>query len=61
MINEHDIVTLAVDKPEYGLYKGDKGTVINIYIQPPGYCLEINQGSKSPIILDLPPSDIEER
>lgn len=67
MIKEHDIVTLAVNKPKARLRKGAKGTVIHIYFRPTtkethAYCVEFPcKGSLSPRITDVLPSELEEK
>lgn len=35
MIKEHDVVELTKDKPEFGLKKGDKGTILMILSASP--------------------------
>ena len=40
MINEHDRVALDRDLPEFGLTKGDLGTVVHIYADGKAYEVE---------------------
>lgn len=40
MINEHDRVALDRDLPEYGLTRGDLGTVVHVYADGKAYEVE---------------------
>jgi hypothetical protein len=39
-MNEHDLIALTCDLPEYGLRTDDVGTIVNVYENEKGYEVE---------------------
>ena len=59
MINEHDRVALDRDLPEFGLTKGDLGTVVHIYADGKAYEVEFMTLSGDTIgVVTLETSDV---
>lgn len=57
--DELDIVTLTHEIEEYGLSKGDSGTVVSVYNNGEAYEIEfINPNGKTIALLTLAPSDL---
>lgn len=59
MINELDIVALNVDLPEFGLKRGDSGTVVMVHRGGEGYTVEfITPGGKTVAVAPLGAGDV---
>jgi len=59
MIQEHDRVILNKDLPEYGLERGDIGTVVLVHRNNQGYEVEFNALDGEPVaIVSLYPSEV---
>ena len=59
MIRELDSVVLATDLPEYGLKRGDVGTVVLIHGDGKGYEVEfVTLDGETMAVISLPPSQV---
>jgi hypothetical protein len=59
MIRELDSVVLATDLPEYGLKRGDIGTVVLIHGDGKGYEVEfVTLDGETMAVISLPPSQV---
>jgi hypothetical protein len=58
-INEHDVVVLTRDVPEYSLRSGDVGAVVHVYANGQAYEVEFVTGAGKTLAVEtLGPNDI---
>jgi len=59
MIKELESVVLATDLPEYGLKKGDLGTVVLVHRDEKGYEVEfVTLDGETVAVISMPPSQV---
>lgn len=59
MYKELDIVVIKFSKPEHNVYKGDIGTIVNVYKSGDAYEVEFNTYSGESIaLITLKPEEI---
>jgi len=59
MINEHDIVALKTDKPEYVLQAGTSGTIVSVYRNGEAFLVEFSGlDGKDVQLIDLTIDDV---